>query len=438
MKILFVHQNMPGQFKHLAPACARAGHEVVFLTKRGGVELRGVRSRIYKPRRTAADTTHNYIRLFENSVLHGQEVLRSCQALLEEGFRPDLVVAHPGWGEALFLKDVLPRVPLVNYCEFFYSARGADVGFDPSEPPTMDTVCRVRARNAHLLLSLEACDAGLAPTEWQKSRHPAPFLGKITTIFDGVDTNVVRANPQASFQLPGGRVLTAADEVVTFVARNLEPYRGFPSFMRALPTLLARRPQASVVIVGGDEVSYGSSAPGGKTWRETLLDEVELPPGRVHFLGRLAYARYLSLLQVSSVHVYLTVPFVLSWSFLEAMAAQCVLVASKTAPVEELLVDGENGFFTDFFAADRLAADIEMALLHPDRERIRGAARGTILGRYDLASCLPRQFAFLSQVAGRPLAATPVVRRGGGTAGRAPDLARASSGGGAGRAPVES
>lgn len=404
MRILFVHQNMPGQFKHLAPALARAGHEVVFLTKRGDVALPGVRTAVYKPRRISADTTHHYVRLFETCVLHGQEVLRRCQTLIDEGFRPDLVVAHPGWGEALFLKDIFPRAPLVNYCEFFYSAQGADVGFDPREPVGLDTICRVRARNAHLLLSLEACDAGLSPTAWQRSRHPRPYLRKIATVFDGIDTRQIGPNPAARFRLPDGRDLTPEDEVVTFVARNLEPYRGFPSFMRALPQLLARRPAATVVVVGGDEVSYGAPAPNGLSWRETLLAEVDLPPGRVHFLGRLPYARYLTLLQVSKAHVYLTVPFVLSWSFMEAMASGCVVVASKTAPVEEVLVDGDNGFLTDFFDSGRIADDIAAALDHADRDRVRRAARETILGRYDLATCLPRQFDFLSRVVGRPLA----------------------------------
>jgi glycosyltransferase involved in cell wall biosynthesis len=256
---------MPGQFKHLAPQLARdPANKVVFVTKRDNVDLPGVRRISYPAPRAAKSSTHHYVRLFENSVLHGQQVVRVCQDLAREGFRPDVMVAHPGWGEALFLKDAFPRAPLLNFCEFFYHGRGADVGFDPDETAGIDEICRARARNAHLLMSLESCDAGLSPTHWQKSRHPAEHRDKISVIFDGIDTQFVRPDPAATFTLPDGRVLSRSDEVVTYVARNLEPYRGFPTFMRSLPRLLRMRPRAQVLIVGGDEVSYGRAAPDGK------------------------------------------------------------------------------------------------------------------------------------------------------------------------------
>lgn len=403
MKILFVHQNMPGQFKHLAPVLVRAGHEVAFITKRTDTTIEGIRHIAYQPTRSAHASTHHYLRLFENSVLHGQQVVRKCQDLLSEGFVPDLIVAHPGWGESLFIKEMFARSPLVSYCEFFYSSRGADVGFDPDDPPTLDTVCRTRARNAHLILSLDAADHGWSPTEWQRSRHPAVYQPKIRTIFDGIDTQVVKPDANASFALPDGRVLTRSDEVITYVARNLEPYRGFPTFIRALPGVLRRRPRARIVIVGGDEVSYGAPPKGGGTWREAMLAEVPLPLERVHFVGKLPYRTYLSLLQVSSVHVYLTYPFVLSWSFMEAMAAECLIVGSRTAPVAEVLRHGENGLFTDFFDHGRVATDIEAALEHPDRSRLKKAARETILDHYDLATCLPKQLGFLEEACGRPI-----------------------------------
>lgn len=401
MNVLLIHQNMPGQFKHLAPALARRGHRVAFITKRQDVRIPGVQTVSYQPSRTARRQTHHYVQRLEESVLHGQQVVRACQALGKDGFRPDVVLAHPGWGEALFVKDVFPRAPLISYCEFYYSARGADLGFDPEFPATLDSICRARVRNAHLLLSLEAADRGWSPTDWQKSRHPAAFQSKISTIFDGIDTAIVGPNPSAQFTLPNGKVLTRSDEVITYVARNLEPYRGFPSFIRALPRLLLRRPQAEIVIVGGDEVSYGTAPEGGGTWREVMAKEVPLPPGRVHFMGRIPYSAYLSLLQISSVHVYLTYPFVLSWSFMEAMAAQCLLVASKTAPVEEFLRPGENGLFTDFFDPAQIAEDVVAALDHPDRDGLRHQARETILGRCDLATCLPRQLDLIAETAGR-------------------------------------
>jgi hypothetical protein len=283
LNILFVHQNMPGQFKHLAPHLAKQGHRVVFLTQRKGVAIPGVETVTYAVPRRAGAQTHQYVRLFENCVIAGQEVVRQVLALRQRGFRPDIIVAHSGWGEALFLKDVCPRVPLLTYSEFYY--RDQELHFEAGRDVSLDQVCRLRARNANLLLSLEACDAAIAPTRWQKSVQPTALLDKISVIFDGIDTGFVAPDAKASFTLDGagddgpekGRVLTRADEVVTYVARNLEPYRGFPSFIRSLPRLLAERPNARVVIVGGDHVSYGSAPEGGSTWRETMLAEVPVP-----------------------------------------------------------------------------------------------------------------------------------------------------------------
>lgn len=401
MNILLVHQNMPGQFKHLAPSlAARPGNNVAFVTQRKGIEITGVRTARYELPRTAKPSTHHYVRLYENSVIHGQAVVRTCTALSKDGFRPDVIVAHPGWGEALFLKDIYPSTPLLNFCEFYYSGRGADVGFDPEEKATIDDIARARARNAHLLLSLEACDAGLSPTEWQKSRHPAVFRDKIDVIFDGIDTDTVAPNPAARFMLPGGRVLTRDDEVVTYVARNLEPYRGFPNFIRALPALLAARPNAQVLVVGGDEVSYGRAPEAGKTWRETMLAEIAFDASRVHFLGKLPYARYLEVLQISALHIYLTRPFVLSWSCVEAMAAGCLVLASATPPVEEFIAHGQNGFLVDFHSptaiAGKAAALLEAA---GDLVPIRRAARATALERCALSVCLPRQEQLVARLA---------------------------------------
>ncbi len=400
MKVLFVHQNMPGQFKHLAPHLARKGHQVKFLTQRQDVQLPGVERIVYPAPRAVKATTHRYLRLHEGAVLAGQQVVRALLAMAKDGYRPDVVVAHPGWGEALFIKDVFPKAPLLNYCEYYYRAFGGDVGFDPSEPPDIDAICRTRARNAHLLLSLEACDAGLSPTVWQRDRHPERLRDKIAVIFDGIDCAAVRPQADAEFALPDGRVLTRADEVVTYVARNLEPYRGFPSFIRALPELLKRRPNAQVVIVGGDGVSYGRSAPDGKTWREHILAEVSLDMDRVHIVGKLPYSRYLKLLQVSSLHIYLTVPFVLSWSCLEALSAGCLVLGSATPPVQEVIQDGVNGLLCDFFSPTDIAEQAASALgLGAALDPLRRIARETILERYALARCLPQQVSLIEGLA---------------------------------------
>ena len=393
---------MPGQYRHLAPALVQAGHEVLFITQRKDVNIPGVRRIDYTPARTAAESTHHYVRLYENSVIVGQQVARLLIDLERQKQVPDVIVSHPGWGETLFAKDIFPHVPLLHYCEFFYSGRGADVGFAREEPVTIDAICRARARNAHLLLSLEACDAGISPTQWQKSRHPAPLSDKIEVIFDGIDTNVVKPDAKARFRLADGRELTREDEVLTYVARNLEPYRGFPSFMRALPKILAARPDAQVVICGGDEVSYGRPAPDGKTWREVMLEEVQgIDLSRVHFTGKLPYAQYLSLLQVSSLHTYLTVPFVLSWSCMEAMGAGCLMLGSATPPVQEVIEDGVNGRLCDFNNPDDIA-DKAVAML-ADRgklDHLRAAARQTVLDRYEMQACLRRHMAKVLSMAG--------------------------------------
>ncbi|HEX8553344.1 MAG TPA: glycosyltransferase family 4 protein [Sphingomonas sp.] len=399
MNILFVHQNMPGQFKHLAPHMAAQGHRVVFLTQRKGVVIPGVETVTYAVPRQAGAQTHQYVRLFENSVIAGQEVVRQVQGLRRKGFRPDMIVAHSGWGEALFLKDACPRVPLLTYSEFYY--RDTELHFEPGREVSLDQVCRLRARNANLLLSLEACDAALAPTRWQKSVQPPAFHDKISVIFDGIDTRLVAPDATARFALEDGTVLTRTDEVVTYVARNLEPYRGFPSFMRSLPRLLAERPQARVVIVGGDGVSYGSAPPGGGTWRETMLTEVPVDPTRVHFIPRLAYNRYLELLQISAAHVYLTYPFVLSWSFMEAMASGCLVIGSATEPVEEVIHHGVNGLLADFHNPDDIARTVIDALAAGDAtEPLRRRARAVVEARYDLAGALAKQGALVTRLVG--------------------------------------
>lgn len=394
MRILFVHQNMPGQYRHLAPALAKAGHEVLFITQRNDVDLPGVRRISYKPPRLASDKTHHYTRLYENSVITGQQVARVLIELEKGNLTPDVIVAHPGWGEVLFAKDIFPDVPLLNYCEFYYSGRGADLGFTPEDPATIDAICRARARSAHLLLSLESCDAGVSPTLWQKGRHPAPLSDKIEVIFDGIDSSSVKPDRQARFTLPGGKVLGPADEVLTYVARNLEPYRGYPSFIRSLPKILEARPGLNVVICGGDEVSYGKPPADGKTWRETMAAEVSLDPDRVHFTGKLPYNQYLSLLQVSTLHIYLTVPFVLSWSCLEAMSAGCLMLMSDTPPVQEVARDGINAMLCDFNSPDDIAAKaIDMLKNRKALAHLRAAARATVLESYELKDCLARHMA---------------------------------------------
>ena len=325
------------------------------------------------------------------------------EKLKASGFTPDVIVAHPGWGEALFCKDVWPAVRLVMFAEFFYGTDGTDYSFDPEfAADTLAARMRLRIKNTAHLHALHAADAIYAPTQWQASQLPLAYRSKTQVIFDGIDTQHVAPNAQASIRLQReGITLNASNEVITFVNRNLEPYRGFHIFMRALPEILRQRPNAHVLIVGRDEVSYGSPPQAGGTWRQAMLAEVgsQLPMARVHFLGDLPYEDYLRVMQLSSCHVYLTYPFVLSWSCAEAMSVGRVVVASRTGPVTEVIEHGKNGLLFDFFDVAGLARQVVEVLSDPAAFSNLGVrARQTVIERYDLKTrCLP---ALLRLIAG--------------------------------------
>ncbi|MCX7273714.1 MAG: glycosyltransferase family 4 protein [Burkholderiales bacterium] len=401
MNVLFVHQNCPGQFKHLAPRLAAVpGNRVVFITRPGKPRPAGVTTIEYTPARAPGTATHAYLRLMEAGVLNGQAVAREAARLRDQGFRPDVIVAHMGWGEALYLKTVWPGACLLGYFEWYYRTTGSDVDFDHT--PSMDDVSRIGTRNGLHLLNLETADWGLTPTRWQLQQHPTAFRRKLSVIHDGIDTDRLRPDPQARLSLPSGLELKAGDEVVTYVARNLEPYRGFVPFMRAAALVQARRPRAQIVVVGADGTSYGRAPADGQTYRQQMLSELgdRLDPARIHFLGRIDYDRFCRVLQVSAAHVYLTYPFVLSWSMLEAMASGCLVIGSRTPPVQEVIQDSRNGLLVDFFSPKAIAARIDEAL---DRPRamasIRAAARQTVLDRYSLTHCLDRQIELISALA---------------------------------------
>nr|WP_255557400.1 glycosyltransferase [Dyella sp. ASV21] len=367
-----------------------------------GVKLVGYET----PPATSA-TTLPTLRTTEAAVQRGQVVLTALLRLKRAGFYPDVVYAHPGWGETLFLKDVFPRARLIHFCEFYYHTTGQDFNFDPEFPNSAEDVLRLRVRNFHHLMALEQADIGIAPTLWQKTRFPTTYHSKIEVIHDGVDTQAVAPDAEAFVQFPKKHLrLTRADEVITFVSRNLEPYRGFHTFMRTLPQLLKTRPNAHVIIVGGSDVSYGRRLPKG-TYREKYLAEIEgrYDASRVHFVGKLPYSTFLRVLQVSTAHIYLTYPFVLSWSMMEAMSAGCLVIGSRTPPVEEVIEHGKNGLLVDFFSPEALIDAINHVADAPDRlHAIREQARKTIIDRYDLHTvCLPRQKAIIESL---PRAAT--------------------------------
>lgn len=405
MRLLIIHQNLPGQFRHILQHYAKHHPgQVVGLGEMARVRD-NIRGKItgailagYEMPASTSSASHAWLGSIESATQRGLAVYRALVDLKNRGFTPDVVLAHPGWGEVLFVKDVFPACRLIAFCEFFYRAEGQDIGFDPLFPATEEENLKLQIRNMVQLQALSRMDYGISPTQWQKHSYPEIFHSKMDVIHDGIDTNLVKPDEQANLTLPNGQTLSSADEVVTFVNRNLEPCRGFVSFMRALPVILRNRPNAQIIIVGGDDISYGKAL-AGKTWRQAMLDEVgaQLDLKRIHFVGKIPYSNFIKMLQISTAHVYFTYPFVLSWSMLEAMSAGCVVIGSRTAPVEEVIQDQMNGYLVDFFdipsLAEKVSVVCENRLAQSD---IRTAARQTIIDRFDLQSqCLPRQLALI-------------------------------------------
>lgn len=411
MRILFIHQNFPAQFKYLAPVLAQS-HEVRVLTlnARLPANWQGIPINHYTLQRASTKNIHPWIIDFEAQVIRGEAVLHAALELRKQGFSPDIIIAHPGWGESLVLKDVWPRAKLGLYCEFFYHAEGADVGFDPEFPNTdLTSASRIRLKNTNTLVQLSTFDAGISPTRWQASTFPELFRNKISVIHDGIDSSVLQPNPGATLtlKLDSGDLLTLSkkDEIITFVNRNLEPYRGYHIFMRSLPSLLKQCPNARILLVGGEGISYGAKPPDQKSWKAIFIEEVrpqisDADWSRVHFLGNLPYHHFVTLLQCSSLHVYLTYPFVLSWSLLEAMSIGCAIVASDTSPVQDAIINNETGRLVDFFDYRALANEVAAILDNPsERQRLGVNARGLIQETYDLKTiCLPRQIEWITNI----------------------------------------
>lgn len=394
MEILFVHPNFPGQFRRLAAALAGEPefrvHGIGDATwMKDTVPLADIPVFAYPTPMEAGDNTHPYARSFDAAVRRGQQTMQTLLTQKRLGLEPDLIIAHPGWGDAFYLKEIFPGAKVIGLFEYYYRARGADVGFDPEFPMSFDDIFRVHSLNATQLLALESCDVGYCPTAWQRSCFPAPYQANLSVIHDGIDTDTVTPNVNATLTLADGSIHQAGEEILTYVSRNLEPYRGFHVFMRALPAILKARPQCKVIIVGGDEVSYGKAAPAGQSYREKYLNEIadSVDQSRIYFTGSLPYSDYLSVLQVSRAHIYLTYPFILSWSLLEALSAGCLVIASATPSVEEVLIDGENGLLFPFQQRASLENIAINALANPEHyQHLRQAARQTIVSRYDFNS----------------------------------------------------
>ncbi|GAB4292493.1 MAG: glycosyltransferase family 4 protein [Oscillatoriaceae cyanobacterium] len=412
MRVLFLHPNFPAQFRYIAGLLGQdPKNEVVFGTKNERPEWKipGVKKALFNPTREPFQETHHYVRPLESAVIYGQAVYRMAEKLKSEGFVPDVICGHSGWGPTMFMKDVFPNTPLLCYFEWFYHAFGSDANFDPADPLNPDDVARIRLKNAPILVDLYSCDWGLSPTYWQRAQLPPEFHSKVSVIHDGVDTQYFTPNPGAKLVLPD-LDLSHVEELVTYVGRGMEPYRGFPEFIEAVAYIQERRPKCHVVVVGSDRVCYGKSLPDGMTYKEYMLKKIPLDMSRIHFVGSLPYGLYLRVLQASDAHIYLTRPFVLSWSMVESMSAGCLVIGSDTAPVTEVIRDGENGLLVDFFSPKQIADRVDEVMAHPNRmAEIRKKARETVLERYSQDLLLPRHVQLLQDVANGVLSTKQLI-----------------------------
>jgi glycosyltransferase involved in cell wall biosynthesis len=400
MKILFIHQNFPGQFKHLAPALAAQGHEVVALgINKPSAPTPGVKVVLHQPAipKNAEQLAPRMFQELQTKVIRGVSVVNTAHGLKRGGFTPDVIFVHSGWGEAFFVKDVFPTARMLVYAEYYFNAEGGDIGFDPEfNKPDSENQQLMQLKNLNLSHALVQAERGVSPTQFQRDRHPPLLRERIEVIHDGIETGRFVPRKDVSITLQkAGLTFRPGDEVVTFAVRQLEPYRGYHSFMRALPELQALRPNAHVVIAGGHDTSYGAKPPAGTTWKDFFLAQVKdrVDMKRIHYVGRVPHHVLTQLMQVSAVHAYLTYPFVLSWSMLEAMSCGCLIVGSRTAPVEEVIAHERNGLLVDFFDVPGIARTIAEALeRRSELQHLGEAARRTVVERMDLNTiCLPAQ-----------------------------------------------
>jgi glycosyltransferase involved in cell wall biosynthesis len=405
MNILFLHRNFPAQFKHLVSELTKnQENKIVFLTTDDKVQISGVEKVLYKP--SAQQNCHEYLTFFEDAVSHAKAAAQEALKLKENGFIPDVIYGH-NWGETMFMKDVFPDVPLICYFEWFYNTEGADFNF-LQKNQSFEKKEKSRCKNAYILQDLCSCDAGISPTQWQKNQFPKEFHNKIKVIHDGINTEICKPDENAKCKVQSvkchcderkiqKREFTAKNEVITYTTRGMEPYRGFPQFMKALEILQKKRPKLQAIIAGNDEVYYGMKMTDA-TYKETILKEFDIDLSRVYFTGFLPFDEYIKILQISSVHVYLTVPFVLSWSILEAMSCGCCIVASNTPPVLEVVKDNYNGLLFDFFNINQLVEKVEYALDNSkEADKIGRNARQTIIKNYNKNILVPQQINFIKR-----------------------------------------
>lgn len=397
MNILLIHRSFPSQLKYPAMVLGKDPNNLImFITNDNSNEMTGVNKLPYKITKTKSPDGLVSLLDYEEALLHGEAASEIAFSLKQKGIIPNIIIGH-SWGPTLFIKEIFPDVPFIGYFEWYnkYENSLADFG----KTPTLAEKATIKFSNSHILQDLYECDAGISPTEWQKNQFPEEFRDKIEVIFDGIDTNFFKPEKDIKFKTPDKDIeFSAKDEIITYATRGLEPNRGFPQFMEAVNKLQKTRPNAHFIIAGKDEVYYGDKFQ--KISHKTeMLEKFDIDLNRVHFVGQLSYYEYLKLLQISSVHTYLTKPFFLSWSCVESMATECCIVASNTAPVREFITDNYNGLLVDFFDVDELAGKIEYALDNKDKmQSIRKNARKTAVEKYDIKLTLPKHYELINRV----------------------------------------
>lgn len=402
MRILFVHQNFPAQFGHIARHLVREhGCQCDFISETPAAVWEGVRKIQYKIQGGARSTTHYFSRTFENAIWHAHAVYQACEAIPD--LTPNLIVGHSGFGSTVFLPERFPGVPIINYFEYYYRPHDSDLDFRPDFPPEPRDFLRASARNAMILLDLQTCAAGYSPTVFQRDLFPAEYQPKIDVIFDGIDTDVFQRRSGVP-RVIAGKVIAPSTRIVTYVSRGLESMRGFDVFMHAARRIIQEYPDVLFVIVGSDRICYGGDEKHIRhpTFREHVLAEGGYDHSKFLFTGNVSVSTLVDILSLSDLHIYLTVPFVLSWSLMNALACECTVLASNTAPVAEMIVDGENGLLVDFFDDEAIARRAVEVLRDPQAYRHLGERGATIIAeRYALRVTIPKLVTLFKNVTGK-------------------------------------
>lgn len=392
LRLLLVHQNFPGQFRQLAPYLQARGHELVAVgSHQRPVSLAARILRYPEPAKPQVPLSYS-AGLWHEALQRAEAVAQLAAGLAAEGWQPDRILAHSGWGETLGLSAVWPTVPQILWPELWVRPEHGGFGCDPQKPrPGLPQHLEQLGRNTITRAALADAQAWVLPTRHQAASFPPEFQGsRLHVIHEGIDSTQACPNPGVSFEVRGCRIDRSVP-TLTLINRNLERLRGFDVFMRALPAVMAAEPRLRVLVVGGNEPGYGGGQP-TTPLRQRMLQELDgqLDHDRLHFLGRIPYDQLIAVMQASWVHVYLSYPFVLGWSLLEAMACGCAIVGSEGMPVAEVITSGVEGVLVPHDRPDLLADRVVRLLARPDlRVQLGQAARRRALD-FDQAGTLLR------------------------------------------------